>query len=187
MYRTTPHAHRPCGRRHRDSDEVVHVLVEDIVSDPGTRVIRLSACTSSNGESYFVAGFLLFKPSASKVLRRRLPALQTQRLSCSRRVLAEPVEWPRARVAATCGDRPDLPTTSATPAITAPSTDGSCSPAARMFPNASDPLYKCMLAHHGHFSHMVISKACATKLGDQSIHKFLFLAAAGTRCPDRSA
>ena len=54
------------------------------------------------------------------------------------------------------------------------STDASCSPAARMFPNSTDPLYACMVARNGHFSQFVISKACSTKLGDQSIHNFAF-------------
>ena len=43
-----------------------------------------------------------------------------------------------------------------------------------MFPNSTDPLYACMVARNGHFSQFVISKACSTKLGDQSIHNFAF-------------
>lgn len=151
-----------------DLDTLLLANIDDVLSLElqltARQPLAATPCTS-NGESYFVAGFLLFKPSASKVpsllsLTRFSQSPWNGRVPVSlRRAAIDPTYWTNI-----CHPSDHCPL----------STDGSCSPAARMFPNASDPLYKCMLAHHGHFSHMVISKACATKLGDQSIHNFLF-------------
>lgn len=45
----------------------------------------------------------------------------------------------------------------------------SCLEARRLFPQASEPLKACRLAHNASFAFR-IPKACATKIGDQSIH-----------------
>jgi lipopolysaccharide biosynthesis glycosyltransferase len=148
-----------------DLDVLVVENIDDVLAhDMQGKLLAATACNPKNdrGRGWFVAGFLVIVPSVSE-----LPALLLlQRFSkypWNGRLPggmvkghAKPDYW--ANICA-----PDDGCSSA-----------ECLPAAREFPNASDPLNACMTARKGHFAQKWIELACAPKIGDQSIHNHHF-------------
>ena len=147
-----------------DLDVLLLANIDDVFEVELTPRQHLAA-TACPGSPYFVAGFMLLRPHASEVG----PLLAVTRFAKGPWFGRLPVSLSRS------ANDPSYWTNICHPNGACPSAkDLSCSPAALLYPNASDPLWACMKAHRGHFSNRPISKACASKLGDQSIHNFRF-------------